>query len=163
MAGRYTEALGDKQDCDMRARFFRDGTHQPPSRVLEGYPLLPVRNIVKGQLIRLPDDSMISKDDFRALNKSFSVRENDVLLAIVRCHPGLSVAVVGPIEPFVIQRSLAIHDRGRSSHILLFGILSSEPTFSEFALGEHRLFCPTWNLSKFSGGIPLRCLQYKNR
>jgi type I restriction enzyme S subunit len=66
-----------------------------------------VRNIVKGQFIRLPDDSMISEDDFRALNKSFSVRENDVLLAIVGATLG-KVAVVGHMEPLVIQRSLAI-------------------------------------------------------
>jgi type I restriction enzyme S subunit len=85
----------------------RDGTHQPPSRVVDGYPLLSVRNIIDGKLTRLPDDSMISEADFRLLERSFALQENDVLLAVVGATLG-KVAIVGPMEPFTIQRSLAV-------------------------------------------------------
>lgn len=85
----------------------RDGTHQPPERVAEGYPLLSVRNIVDGKLARLPDDSMISEMNFRVLERSFNIRENDILLAIVGATLG-KVAVVPPSEPFAVQRSLAV-------------------------------------------------------
>jgi len=85
----------------------RDGTHQPPPRVAVGYPLLSVRNITDGKLTRLPDDSMISEADFHSLERSFAVLENDVLLAVVGATMG-KVAIVGPIEPFAVQRSLAV-------------------------------------------------------
>jgi len=85
----------------------RDGTHQPPPRVVDGYPLLSVRNLVDRRLTRLPDDSMISESDFRALKRSFDVLENDVLLAVVGATLG-KVAIVGPTEPFTIQRSVAV-------------------------------------------------------
>jgi type I restriction enzyme S subunit len=85
----------------------RDGTHQPPARVTDGIPLLSVRNIVDGQFINLDDDSLISEKDFKELERSFKVKKDDVLLAIVGATLG-KVAVVGKMPPFAIQRSLAV-------------------------------------------------------
>lgn len=85
----------------------RDGTHLPPPRQSEGVPLLSVRNIVNGEFRTLPDDSMISEEDFSILCRSFTVQENDVLLAIVGATLG-KVAVVGKMGSFHIQRSLAV-------------------------------------------------------
>ena len=56
-----------KRTCSL----VRDGTHLPPPRTAMGFPLLSVRNIVNGRLIRRPDDSLISKADFEQLNASF--------------------------------------------------------------------------------------------
>jgi type I restriction enzyme S subunit len=100
----------------------RDGTHQPPERVAKGYPLLSVRNIVDGKLVRLPDDSMISESEFGVLERSFSIQENDVLLAIVGATLG-KVALVQPGEPFAVQRSLAVLRPRRE--LLNFGYLAS--------------------------------------
>ena len=85
----------------------RDGTHQPPERVDNGIPILSVRNIVDGRFVNLPDDSMISHEHFRELRRSFDVRENDVLLAIVGATLG-KTAIVEKMPPCTIQRSLAI-------------------------------------------------------
>ena len=85
----------------------RDGTHIPPPRHDEGIPLLSVRNIVDGKFINLPDDSLISIEDHKALTQSFEVLENDILLAIVGATLG-KVAIVGNLPPFSIQRSLAV-------------------------------------------------------
>ena len=85
----------------------RDGTHQPPARVDEGYPLLSVRNIVDGKFVLRSDDSKISGDDFHALCRSFEVKRGDVLLAVVGATLGKS-AIVEEMPPFQIQRSLAI-------------------------------------------------------
>ncbi len=85
----------------------RDGTHQPPQRVASGFPLLSVRNVVDERLVRLPDDSMIGEEEFRALERSFSVRRGDVVLAIVGATLG-KVAIVELAERFTIQRSLAV-------------------------------------------------------
>ena len=86
----------------------RDGTHQPPSRVVEGYRLLSVRNIIDGAFAFRDDDSRISEEDFQALQRSFAVHQRDVLLAIVGATLG-KTAIVGALpEPFAIQRSLAV-------------------------------------------------------
>jgi len=100
----------------------RDGTHQPPERVATGHPLLSVWNIIDGKLVRLPDDSMISGSEFQVLERSFDIRENDVLLAIVGATLG-KVAIVPPGESFAVQRSLAVLRPRRQ--LLYFGYLAS--------------------------------------
>jgi type I restriction enzyme S subunit len=85
----------------------RDGTHQPPKRVEIGYPLLSVRNIQEGTFARRDDDSMISEKDFKTLNRSFVIKTGDILMAVVGATLG-KVAVVTDMEPFQIQRSVAI-------------------------------------------------------
>ena len=86
----------------------KDGTHLPPPRTEHGYPLLSVRNLDdKGYIRFLEDDSKVSKEDFQLLIKSFQIQENDLLLAIVGATMG-KVSLVPPMEPFAIQRSLAI-------------------------------------------------------
>ena len=88
-------------------RLVRDGTHLPPARTVSGFPLLSVRNMIDGRLVRRTDDSFISQADFEQLNRSFVVRPNDVLMAIVGATLG-KVAVVDDIGPFQIQRSVAL-------------------------------------------------------
>jgi type I restriction enzyme S subunit len=92
-----------KRTCSL----VRDGTHLPPARTPTGFPLLSVRNMVGGRLVRRPDDSFISKTDFDMLNRSFVVRPQDVLMAIVGATLG-KVAVVEDIGPFQLQRSVSI-------------------------------------------------------
>ena len=85
----------------------KDGTHQPPSRKAIGIPLLSVRNIVNGKFVNLDDDSLISMEDYMQLKRSIDVLKNDILLAIVGATLG-KVAIVEKMEPFTIQRSLAV-------------------------------------------------------
>lgn len=85
----------------------QDGTHLPPPRTDSGFPLLSVRNIVDGRFVNLPDDSMISEEDFRELTKTVRPQVGDVLLAIVGATMG-KVAIVEEMPPFAIQRSLGI-------------------------------------------------------
>jgi type I restriction enzyme S subunit len=100
----------------------KDGTHQPPQRTENGFPLLSVRNIIDGKFVNLEDDSLISEQDFKELQRSFIVQENDVLLAIVGATLG-KVAIVEEMPPFTIQRSLAFF-RPRSP-ILYYRYLSA--------------------------------------
>lgn len=79
----------------------RDGTHLPPQRTTIGIPLLSVRNIVGEEFQMLPDDSLISREDFRDLCRAFVVEKNDVLLAIVGATLG-KVAIVRDLPPFHI-------------------------------------------------------------
>jgi type I restriction enzyme S subunit len=99
----HWDVMPVKRTCSL----VRDGTHLPPARTQTGFPLLSVRNMVGGRLVRRPDDSFISKADFEKLNTSFVVRPNDVLMAIVGATLG-KVALVDDIGPFQIQRSVSI-------------------------------------------------------
>lgn len=99
----HWEVMPVKRTCSL----VRDGTHLPPARTPTGFPLLSVRNMVGGRLIRRPDDSFISKADFDKLNSSFAMYTNDVLMAVVGATLG-KVAVVKDIGPFQIQRSVSV-------------------------------------------------------
>jgi type I restriction enzyme, S subunit len=85
----------------------RDGTHLPPPRVTIGIPLLSVRNIINDKFVNLDDDSLISEEDFKELNKSFEVHENDIVLATVGATLG-KVAIIEKMPRFTIQRSIAV-------------------------------------------------------
>jgi type I restriction enzyme, S subunit len=100
---RHWHVMPIKRTCSL----VRDGTHLPPVRTTSGFPLLSVRNMINGRLVRRPDDSFISKADFDQLNSSFVVLPGDVLLAIVGATLG-KVAIVDDIGPFQIQRSVAV-------------------------------------------------------
>ena len=86
----------------------RDGTHTPPPRVDVGVPLLSVRNVQNGEFTFLPDDSLISEEDYLELNRSFEVRQGDVLLAVVGATMGKVAEVRDMGRPFQIQPSLAV-------------------------------------------------------
>jgi type I restriction enzyme S subunit len=95
--------------CDL----LRDGTHLPPPRTDEGIPLLSVRNVVNGNFVNLHDDSLISKEAYADLCRSFVVQSGDVVMAIVGATIG-KVAIVQKMPPFHIQRSVAVMRPSRS-------------------------------------------------
>lgn len=100
----HWEVLALKRACSL----LRDGTHQPPSRVDDGVPLLSVRNIQDGCFSFREDDSQISEADYDELCRSFAPNGGDVLLAVVGATLGKSAIVPQCFGRFHIQRSLAI-------------------------------------------------------
>ena len=109
--------------CFTLERWYSPSTTESSS----GYPLLSVRNLVDRKHIQfLDDDSMISAADFLELEKAFTVRENDILLAIVGATMG-KVSLVPKMEPFAIQRSLAIFRTKENllNHIYLYYFFQS--------------------------------------
>jgi type I restriction enzyme S subunit len=107
-------------------RSIRDGTHNPP-RAVEGiHRLLSVRNIVNGRFVVRDDDRTMSPEAFEELQRSYTVKEGDVVLALVGGTTGKS-AVVQPMEHVTIQRSLGIlrpNPRILDSHYLNYVISS---------------------------------------
>lgn len=85
----------------------RDGTHNPPDRADGVHRLLSVRNVQEGKFILLGDDRTMAPEEFYELQRSYSVREGDIVLAIVGATTGKS-AIVGRLENVTVQRSLAI-------------------------------------------------------
>ena len=63
--------------CDVR-----DGTHDSPQYVTEGYPLVTSKNIVDGQ-IDISNVSYISEEDYEAINKRSNVDDGDILMPMI--------------------------------------------------------------------------------
>lgn len=67
--------LGDV--CDVR-----DGTHESPKYVLQGYPLVTSKNLTNGH-IDVSSANYISKDDFLKINCRSCVDDGDILMPMI--------------------------------------------------------------------------------
>jgi type I restriction enzyme S subunit len=85
----------------------RDGTHNPPPALPGIHRLLSVRNVVNGHFVVRDDDRTMTSSAFAELQRSYTVRRGDVVIAIVGATTGKS-AVVGEMRDVTVQRSLAI-------------------------------------------------------
>ena len=63
--------------CDVR-----DGTHDSPKYVLEGYPLVTSKNIVEGRL-DLSIVNYLSKDDYDKINERSKVDSGDIIMPMI--------------------------------------------------------------------------------
>ena len=63
--------------CDVR-----DGTHDSPKYVLEGYPLITSKNLKNGY-IDFADANLISREDLDAINKRSKVDAGDILMPMI--------------------------------------------------------------------------------
>ena len=96
--------LSVKRAC----RNVRDGTHAPPPRFPVGaHRLLSARNIQGGEFVLRDDDRRMTPKAFAELERSYTIRQGDLVLACVGATTGKS-AVVGDVERVSVQRSLAI-------------------------------------------------------
>ncbi len=104
----------------------RDGSHNPPDRAAGIHRLLSVRNIQEGKFTILSDDRTMTAEDYADLQRSYTVEEGDIVLAIVGATTGKS-AIVGKLENVTVQRSVAIlrpNRRAISSSFLHYVIQS---------------------------------------
>lgn len=113
----------------------RDGTHNPPERAAGVHRLLSVRNVQGGRFALLGDDRTMTPEDFAELQRSYTVEEGDIVLAIVGATTGKS-AIVGRLENVTVQRSLAIlrPDRSAISSSFLHYVIQSPVVQTEIAL-----------------------------
>ncbi len=63
--------------CDVR-----DGTHESPKYVLEGYPLITSKNI-KDNTLDFSDVNLISKEDLDRINKRSKVDDGDIIMPMI--------------------------------------------------------------------------------
>ena len=60
----------------------RDGTHDTPKYVQQGYPLITSKNLINGKL-DFSTAKMISREDYIEINKRSNVDEGDILFAMI--------------------------------------------------------------------------------
>jgi type I restriction enzyme S subunit len=83
-----------------------DGSHNPPPKKDEGFPMLSGRNILNGK-INFETDRYVSDDDYQKEYRRTPIEPNDVLLTIVGTI-GRTTVVPQEFSPFVLQRSVAL-------------------------------------------------------
>jgi type I restriction enzyme M protein len=66
-----------REICDVR-----DGTHDSPKYVLEGYPLITSKNLKNG-FIDFTDANLISREDLDSINKRSKVDAGDILMPMI--------------------------------------------------------------------------------
>ncbi|OFD57537.1 hypothetical protein BWGOE4_31260 [Bacillus mycoides] len=83
-----------------------DGSHNPPPKKNEGYPMLSGRNVLNGK-INFETDRYVSEGDYQKEYRRTPIEPNDVLLTIVGTI-GRTTIVPKEYSPFVLQRSVAL-------------------------------------------------------
>lgn len=87
------------QICDVR-----DGTHDSPKFVQDGFPLVTSKNIKNGTII-LDDVNFISKEDYDKINQRSKVDKGDILMPMIGT---IGNPVIIDIEPTFAIKNVAL-------------------------------------------------------
>lgn len=104
----------------------RDGSHQPPPRVVSGVPFLTARNISSGVLKLTDQDTAVSEEDASEMERSLRLRSGDVLLS-VKGTVGACAVTPSQFPRVVLDRNIALlrPRRGYSSDWLACALRST--------------------------------------
>ncbi|MGC6326936.1 restriction endonuclease subunit S [Pasteurella multocida] len=92
----------------------RDGTHDTPKYILNGYPLITSKNLIDGKL-NFENVKYISKEDYFKISERSKVEINNILFAmigsignpvIVRDHLEFSIKNVALFKPYTDQTNM---------------------------------------------------------
>ena len=89
----------------------RDGTHDSPSYVESGFPLITSKNIKNGE-IDMSDVNYISKEDYELINRRSKVDVGDILMPMIGT---IGNPAVVHDEPFFAIKNVALIKLGKSS------------------------------------------------
>jgi restriction endonuclease S subunit len=140
--------------CDVR-----DGTHDSPKFIQDGYPLITSKNLRSGE-IDFQGANLISKDDLDAINQRSRVDEGDILMPMIGTIGNPVIAKFD--KPFAIKNVALIKfysdsriDRGFLKALL--GSMEFQAHFEHQASGSTQRFIPLGFIRKL--GIPVPALE----
>lgn len=110
----------------------RDGTHDSPQYLLEGYPFITSKNIKDG-IINFDDIQYISRADFEQINKRSKVDENDILMGMIGTIG--NIALVREKPNFAIKNVALIKDIKSVYYLYLYHYLQSPMTSNQLEEG----------------------------
>ena len=143
------DALGEV--CDVR-----DGTHDSPKYVHDGYPLITSKNLKEGS-IDFINVNLISREDLDAINRRSKVDAGDILMPMIGTIGNPVIADV-PCEYAVKNVALIkFHKDSRVDNLFLKDILSSAEMQSKFDLqasGSTQRFIPLGFIRKLLIPLP---------
>jgi len=144
--------------CDVR-----DGTHESPTYVLEGYPLVTSKNIIDGKL-NIDNVNFISKEDYLKINQRSKVDNGDILMPMIGTI-GKPI-VVNKQYDFAIKNVALIkfYENSLVEGKYVKYVLDSE-LFSNYIEKENRggtqKFLSLGNIRKFTFSVPNINIQRK--
>ena len=128
----------------------RDGTHDSPKYVDDGFPLLTSKNLASGRLV-CDGASLISREDFDSINVRSGVDSGELLMAMIGTIGNVCIV---DSEPDFAVKNVALFKRGQRMRrrFLYFYLLSREvreqmlleakgSTQKFVSLGYLRTFC----------------------
>jgi restriction endonuclease S subunit len=110
----------------------RDGTHDSPRYVNEGYPFITSKNVKDGY-INYDDVQYITKTDFDNINKRSKVDTNDILMGMIGTIGNL--ALIREEPDFAIKNVALIKDVGKVDYKYLYHFLQSSNTMKQLQNG----------------------------
>jgi type I restriction enzyme S subunit len=117
--------------CDVR-----DGTHDSPDYVSEGYPLITSKNLTNG-FIDFSEINLISKEDFDLVNKRSKVDAGDIIMPMIGTI-GNPVIIPKNIREFAIKNvALIKFTKTNVSNIYIKFLLDSH-YFDQITSGNNR-------------------------
>jgi type I restriction enzyme M protein len=125
--------------CDVR-----DGTHESPKYVLEGYPLITSKNLKKG-FIDFTDVNLISREDLDAINKRSNVDAGDILMPMIGTIGNPVIADASREYAVKNVALIKFHPDSRIDNRFLKDVLASAEMQSRFELqasGSTQRFIP---------------------
>lgn len=142
--------------CDVR-----DGTHDSPKFVQEGYPLVTSKNVKNGR-IDFDNVNYISKQDFDNINKRSSVDDDDIIMPMIGTIG--NPIVVKKEREFAIKNVALIKFKGNENIINIYvkNILASE-MFDDYienmSRGGTQKFISLGNIRNFKIPLPPFAIQ----
>ncbi|WP_049063433.1 restriction endonuclease subunit S [Acinetobacter seifertii] len=108
----------------------RDGTHDSPSYVKDGYPLITSKNLKNGKL-DLTDINLISEDDYLNINKRSAVNIGDIIFGMIGT---IGNPVLLNSDGFAIKNVAFIKEKDELLNIYLIHYLNSSFFAKQVAL-----------------------------
>ncbi|EOR10256.1 restriction endonuclease subunit S [Acinetobacter sp. ANC 3926] len=108
----------------------RDGTHDSPSYVKDGYPLITSKNLKNGKL-DLTDINLISEDDYLNINKRSAVNIGDIIFGMIGT---IGNPVLLKSDGFAIKNVALIKEKDELLNIYLIHYLNSSFFAKQVAL-----------------------------
>ncbi|MEW7169296.1 restriction endonuclease subunit S [Acinetobacter baumannii] len=108
----------------------RDGTHDSPSYVKDGYPLITSKNLKNGKL-DLTDINLISEDDYLNINKRSAVNIGDIIFGMIGT---IGNPVLLNSDGFAIKNVALIKEKDELLNIYLIHYLNSSFFAKQVAL-----------------------------
>lgn len=125
--------------CDVR-----DGTHDSPNYVIEGYPLITSKNLKNG-FIDFTNVNLISREDLNAINKRSKVDAGDILMPMIGT---IGNPVIADISTEYAVKNVALikfHQNSKINNLFLKHVLAHPRMQSSFELqanGSTQRFIP---------------------
>ncbi len=110
--------------CDVR-----DGTHDSPKYVTEGYPLITSKNLLSNGTMDFDNVNYISEQDYIQINKRSNVDVGDILFGMIGT---IGNPVIVKNDGFAIKNVALLKEQGELKHAFLIHLLHSEFIAQQF-------------------------------